>query len=127
MASEHEDSRSEINQCLNLLRSESSDDAKFVALMLLPRLLQQDQENVRLVFDSMDFKFLERLMRTSNSSDNDLPDNILKTIAIHIISCFCEVEELISKRQIHARIPTLSTLLALIKRRISQRNFADIH
>ena len=57
--------RSEIIQCLDLLRSESSDDAKFVALTLLPRLLQQDQETVRLVFEAMDFKFLERLMRTS--------------------------------------------------------------
>ncbi|CAG8685832.1 10162_t:CDS:2 [Funneliformis caledonium] len=93
MASEQE-SLSEITQCLNLLRPETSDDAKFVALMLLPRLLQQDQENV-----------------IRNSSDSELPDNILKTIAIHIISCFCEVEELLSKRQVHARIPTLSTLL----------------
>jgi hypothetical protein len=57
--------QNEIARCLDLLSPESSDDAKFVALMLLPRLLQQDQETVKLVFGAMDFIFLERLMRTS--------------------------------------------------------------
>jgi hypothetical protein len=57
--------QNEIIQCLNLLSPESSDDAKFVALMLLPRLLQHDQKTVKLVFEAMDFNFLERLMRTS--------------------------------------------------------------
>ncbi|PKY41702.1 Neurochondrin-domain-containing protein [Rhizophagus irregularis] len=111
MASETEP-QNEITRCLDLLSPESSDDAKFVALMLLPRLLQQDQETVKLVFGAMDFTFLERLMRTSNSSDSELPDNTLKTIAVNIISCCCAIDELLSKRQIHARIPTLSTLLS---------------
>lgn len=54
----------EFEQCLELLNS-SSDDAKFAALMLIPRFLQQGTEkNVKTVFQAMDFKFLERLMRT---------------------------------------------------------------
>ena len=64
--------QNEIIQCLNLLSPDSSDDAKFVALMLLPRLLQQDQKTVKLVFEAMDFNFLERLMRTSKVSVIDV-------------------------------------------------------
>ncbi|CAG8541417.1 9308_t:CDS:2, partial [Acaulospora morrowiae] len=109
--SNNQERRNEITRCLELLSPSSSDDAKFVALMLLPRLLQQDEETTKIIFDAIDFKFLERLMRTERFTEENLPDYTLKTIAVHILSCFCAMDELLTKKQIHARIPTLSTLL----------------
>ncbi|RHZ69743.1 hypothetical protein Glove_279g17 [Diversispora epigaea] len=105
--------QSEFRRCLELLSPSSPDDAKFAALMLIPRFLQQDNEKgVILVFEAMDFKFLERLMRTENLTENNLPDYTLKSIAVHILSCFCVIEDLTKKKQLHARIPTLSMLLS---------------
>ncbi|CAG8467771.1 12356_t:CDS:2 [Cetraspora pellucida] len=106
------ESQNEIDRCIELLRPSSSDDAKFVALMLLPRLLKQEKKNVVLIFDAMDFKFLERLMRTESVNDDNLPDFTLKSIAVNILSCFCATDELLNRKQIHARIPTLASLIS---------------
>ncbi|KAF0484230.1 Neurochondrin-domain-containing protein [Gigaspora margarita] len=103
--------QSEIDRCIELLNPSSSDEAKFVALTLLPRLLKQDKKNVVLIFDAMDFKFLERLMRTGSVNDDNQPDFTLKSIAVNILSCFCALDELLNKKQIHARIPTLASLI----------------
>ncbi|RIB01424.1 Neurochondrin-domain-containing protein [Gigaspora rosea] len=103
--------QSEIDRCIELLNPSSSDEAKFVALTLLPRLLKQDKKNVELIFDAMDFKFLERLMRTGSVNDDNQPDFTLKSIAVNILSCFCTLDELLNKKQIHARIPTLASLI----------------
>ncbi|CAG8595997.1 6767_t:CDS:10 [Diversispora eburnea] len=95
--------QSEFRRCLDLLSPSSPDDAKFAALMLIPRFLQQDNEkDVILVFEAMDFKFLERLMRTENLTEDNLPDYTLKVIAVHILSCFCVIEDLMKKKQLHA-------------------------
>ncbi|CAG8716978.1 16443_t:CDS:2, partial [Dentiscutata erythropus] len=104
--------QSEIDRCIELLNPSSSDDAKFVAFTLLPRLLKQDRENVLLIFDAMDFKFLERLMRTGSVNDDNQPDFTLKSIAVNILSCFGALYELLNKKQIHARIPTLASLIS---------------
>ncbi|CAG8758612.1 31102_t:CDS:2, partial [Racocetra persica] len=106
------ENKSEIDRCIELLRPSSSDDAKFVALMLLPRLLKQEKENVILIFDAMDFKFLERLMRTESVNDDNLPDFTLKSIAVNILSCFCATDELLNRKQIHSRVPTLVSLIS---------------
>ncbi|KAG9292111.1 hypothetical protein G9A89_005255 [Geosiphon pyriformis] len=102
---------SEIDRCLELLNPSTSDEEKFVALMLLPRFLQQNPGSITLVFNAMDFRFLERLLRTKSLSDVDSSENVLRGIAVQIISCFCSLEELISKKQIIARIPSLANLI----------------
>lgn len=63
------DRSAEIDRCLSLISPSQPDESKFVGMLLLPRLLQQDQaETVRRVFDGMNFKFIERLLRTSKST-----------------------------------------------------------
>lgn len=59
------DRSAEIDRCLSLISPSQPDESKFVGMLLLPRLLQHDQkETVRRVFDGMNFKFLERLLRS---------------------------------------------------------------
>ncbi|CAG8512161.1 7005_t:CDS:2 [Ambispora gerdemannii] len=98
----------EIEKCLELLGPSTSDEEKFVALMLLPRLLQQDPNNVKVVFEAMDFKFLERLLRTKSSTTSEVSETTLKAIAVQIIYCFCGLDELLSKKQLFTRIPSLA-------------------
>lgn len=78
IASSNQDRSAEIDRCLSLIAPSQPDESKFVGMLLLPRLLQQNEpESVQRVFDGMNFKFIERLLRTSKYSydveniDND--------------------------------------------------------
>ena len=56
----------DLPRILDLLAPSSTDSQKFVALTLLPRLLEPNKETIMMVFEAMDFNFIERLLRTSN-------------------------------------------------------------
>jgi hypothetical protein len=66
VSSSKENRAAEIDQCLRLLSPASSDESKFTALLILPRLLDAtDHSTIQHVFDKMNFKFIERLMKSS--------------------------------------------------------------
>jgi Neurochondrin len=70
VSSSKENRAAEIDQCLNLLSPSSSDESKFTALLILPRLLDSnDHATIQRVFNKMNFKFIERLMKSSMSSN----------------------------------------------------------
>ncbi|KAL1924071.1 uncharacterized protein VTP21DRAFT_7106 [Calcarisporiella thermophila] len=103
---------SEIERCLALLRPGTSDESKFVALLLLPRLLNQENpESVRRVFNGMNFKFLERLMKTKAKPEQEIPESTFRSIAVSILYCFSMVDELAQTEELTERIPTLSKLI----------------
>jgi hypothetical protein len=55
----------QLKQCLQLLAPKSKDEDKFVALVILPKLLDPtDTTAVHFVFDRMNFKFITRLLKT---------------------------------------------------------------
>ncbi|RUS28706.1 Neurochondrin-domain-containing protein [Jimgerdemannia flammicorona] len=101
----------DLNHCLALLAPSATDESKFVALLLLPRLLdQKDPQTMHRVFAGMNFGFLERLMKTKSQQEAEIPEETLKSIAVNILSCFCS-EELIQTKQMTARISTLAGLI----------------
>ncbi|KAG2184580.1 hypothetical protein INT43_000489 [Umbelopsis isabellina] len=134
-----ENRAAEIDQCLKLLSASASDESKFTALLILPRLLDANDENtIQHVFGRMNFKFLERLMKSSkciNSSVTlvfrlsyklqwmfvsltskieptaEVPETVMQEIAVNILSFFSNVDSLKSSEDLIARIPTLSTLI----------------
>lgn len=60
------DRTAEIDRCLSMIVPSASDESKFVGMLILPKLLEQDKvENIERVFKGMNFKFIERLLRTS--------------------------------------------------------------
>lgn len=66
ISSSSSDRRAEIDRCLDLIAPSASDESKFVGMLMLPRLLNQDDHaSIKHVFDRMNFKFIERLLRTS--------------------------------------------------------------
>jgi len=105
--SEHKQSvnrEAQIMEILELLKPESTDEQKFVALLLLPRILDpNDKKVVMNVFHSMDFTFLTRLLVTTSENEH-IPPETLRAIAIHIIECFAEYEELLAQKQLTSRI-----------------------
>ncbi|CAG8573106.1 3856_t:CDS:2 [Paraglomus brasilianum] len=97
----------DLPRILDLLAPSSTDSQKFVALTLLPRLLEPNKETMMMVFEAMDFNFIERLLRTK-SSNPDMQDETLKSIAVNILSCFCMHDDLLEKKQLINRIPSLA-------------------
>lgn len=60
------DRSAEIDKCLSMIVPSASDESKFIGMLILPKLLEQDNvENIQHVFKGMNFKFIERLLRTS--------------------------------------------------------------
>ncbi|KAJ3412307.1 hypothetical protein HDV05_000965 [Chytridiales sp. JEL 0842] len=105
----------QLEQCMKLLSPKSSDEDKFVALVILPKLLDpSDATAVRFVFDRMNFKFIARLLRTpvlSSSDAQTIQAESMHVIAANIISCFCSFPDLASKPAILERVPLLANIL----------------
>lgn len=66
VTSSKRDRSAEIDRCLSMIVPSASDESKFVGMLILPKLLEQDNiANIERVFKGMNFKFIERLLRTS--------------------------------------------------------------
>ncbi|KAG2229051.1 hypothetical protein INT48_002732 [Thamnidium elegans] len=106
------DRSAEIDRCLSMIVPSASDESKFVGMLILPKLLEQDNiANIERVFKGMNFKFIERLLRTNHEIDAEVPDPMLKEIAVNILGCFAHYENLASEPAMVERIPGLSRLL----------------
>ncbi|KAL1930540.1 hypothetical protein VTP01DRAFT_10702 [Rhizomucor pusillus] len=113
------DRSAEIDRCLSLISPSQPDESKFVGMLLLPRLLQQDQaETVRRVFDGMNFKFIERLLRTTSNADsssgsdsNQVPEPVLREIAINVLACFAKYDDMAKSTVMADRVPVVAANL----------------
>ncbi|KAI8975240.1 Neurochondrin-domain-containing protein [Mycotypha africana] len=113
VASSSKDRSAEIDRCLSMIAPSASNESKFVGMMILPKLLEKDNmKDIEKVFKGMNFKFLERLLRTNQVEGSELPDSILKEIAVNVLSCFARYEMLASEKNMVERIPALSLLLS---------------
>ncbi|OAD67815.1 hypothetical protein PHYBLDRAFT_79070 [Phycomyces blakesleeanus NRRL 1555(-)] len=106
------DRMAEIDRCLGMIGPSSSDESKFVGMLVLPRLLQQDNvEQIQHVFDEMNFKFIERLLRTPKNENAEIPESVLREIAVNILACFARYETMATSQPMVDKIPGLSIIL----------------
>lgn len=106
------DRDAEIDRCLSMIVPSASDESKFVGMLMLPKLLDQNNtETVERAFKGMNFVFIERLLRTNHSVNAEVPDDLLKEIAVNILACFSRYETLAKDKNMVERIPGLSRLL----------------
>ncbi|KAJ2824624.1 hypothetical protein GGI24_003360, partial [Coemansia furcata] len=117
-------SREQIERCASLLSSRSTDDEKLAGLLLMPRVVgAQDRESLEYIFDSMDIKFIERLMRTGikkiethidtdATAATELP---MLDIALSVLNVFSSHSTIASKSKMQARIPTLFRVATLME------------
>ncbi|KAJ1944290.1 hypothetical protein EC988_006023, partial [Linderina pennispora] len=106
----------QLEKCTQLLSTKSTDDEKFAGLMLVPRVVAPDDaESLEYIFDAMDVKFLERLMRTGlKQADKSA---IMLNIAIPVIDSFASHSQIAAKPKMLERIPTL---LQIVGRQMPQ-------
>ncbi|KAI7867642.1 Neurochondrin-domain-containing protein [Spinellus fusiger] len=111
MTATTESTYNDVDQLLALLDPSQPDESKFVAILVLPRLLKKDEASVEHVFNGMNFKFIERLLRTSASEDAQVPEDVLREIAVNILACFAHYETLATRPPMVDKIPALSIAL----------------
>ncbi|KAJ3103414.1 hypothetical protein HDU97_010160 [Phlyctochytrium planicorne] len=107
----------DLDTCLSLL-GQKSDENKFVALFLLPRLLPDPNDHLRIqhAFSRMNFKFLKRLLGTedlASSTGSTVPAITLHSISVNIISGFFRIPKLSGRQELLDLIPGLTKLLQL--------------
>ncbi|KAJ1661622.1 hypothetical protein GGF38_003535, partial [Coemansia sp. RSA 25] len=108
--------REQIERCAHLLSSRSTDDEKLAGLLLMPRVVDaQDRESLEYVFDSMDVKFIERLMRAgikqverqADAATTEVAELPMLDIALSVLSVFSSHSAIAAKPKMQDRIPTL--------------------
>ncbi|TPX69843.1 hypothetical protein SpCBS45565_g02233 [Spizellomyces sp. 'palustris'] len=105
--------RQQLEQCLSLLSSETRDEEKFVAMLILPRLLDpvSDKESLRFTFDHMNWSFVDRLLKAAEDTA-DIPADALHTIAVNLLAGFCSDDALATRPKLLTRITLMGDLLA---------------
>lgn len=85
------DRDAEIDRCLSMIVPSASDESKFVGMLMLPKLLDQNNtETVERAFKGMNFVFIERLLRTSmRKKKQQVNKHILKYSFLYRSLCEC--------------------------------------
>ncbi|KAJ2863534.1 hypothetical protein GGH94_003528 [Coemansia aciculifera] len=116
--------REQIERCAGLLSSRSTDDEKLAGLLLMPRVVgAQDRESLEYIFDSMDAKFIERLMRTgikqietrTSTGETAATELPMLDIALSVINVFSSHSTIAAKPKMQDRIPTLFKVATLVE------------
>ncbi|XP_055613548.1 neurochondrin homolog [Uranotaenia lowii] len=94
-----------IRKCSIILKNAKSDTEKFAALFMVTKLIKGkdcNEAGKRLLFDSIGFDFVRRLL----IGGKDVPDaSAYQSVALSILSCFCENEDLATHPDMLGSIP----------------------
>ncbi|CAH1111321.1 unnamed protein product [Psylliodes chrysocephalus] len=90
-----------VKKCCNILKNSGSDTEKFAALFMVTKLVKGKHATPnakKAIFESIGFDFLRRLLLATDVPV-DCPPSIYKSVALSIISVFCNEEELATKKE----------------------------
>lgn len=96
-----------VKKCIAILQNASSDTEKFAALFMVTKLVKGKDCNTtakKAIFEAIGFKFLKRLLLTTDVPV-DCPPAIYKSVALSILTCFCNEPELATHPEMLANIP----------------------
>lgn len=96
-----------VKKCCGLLKNSKSDTEKFAALFMVTKLAKgKDCKTAakKAIFEAIGFDFLKRLLLTTNVPV-DCPPSIYKSVALSILTCFCNEPELATHPEMLANIP----------------------
>lgn len=90
-----------------MLKNASSDTEKFAALFLVTKLVKSKDcraKAKKAIFEAIGFKFLKRLLLTTNVPV-DCPPVVYKSVALSVLTCFCNEPELATHPEMLENIP----------------------
>ncbi|XP_018571984.1 neurochondrin homolog [Anoplophora glabripennis] len=96
-----------VKKCCNILKNSTSDTEKFAALFMVTKLVKGKHATPaakKAIFEAIGFDFLRRLLLTSDVPV-DCPPSIYKSVALSIITVFCNEEELATKKEMIDFVP----------------------
>ncbi|KAG5673909.1 hypothetical protein PVAND_003910 [Polypedilum vanderplanki] len=96
-----------IKQCAAILKSAKNDTEKFAALFMVTKLVKSKdctQAGKRVLFEAIGFDFLKKLL-TSDDVPDDCPALVYKSVALSILTCFCQDENLATHPDMISSIP----------------------
>ncbi|XP_018791060.1 PREDICTED: neurochondrin homolog [Bactrocera latifrons] len=98
-----------IKKCATMLKGTKSETEKFAALFMVTKLVKGKDCTTaakKLLFEAIGFGFLKKLLNGKNLPD-DCPPLVYKSVALSILTCFCQEEELATHKDMIEAIPTL--------------------
>ncbi|XP_022911766.1 neurochondrin homolog [Onthophagus taurus] len=96
-----------VKKCIAILQNATNDTEKFAALFMVTKLVKGKDCNAtakKAIFEAIGFKFLKRLLLTSDVPV-DCPPAIYKSVALSILTVFCNEPELATHPEMLANIP----------------------
>nr|XP_023022833.1 neurochondrin homolog [Leptinotarsa decemlineata] len=96
-----------VKKCCNILKNSYSDTEKFAALFMVTKLVKGKHATPnakKAIFEAIGFDFLRRLLQTTDVPV-DCPPSIYKSVALSIITVFCNEEELATKKEMLEFVP----------------------
>lgn len=96
-----------IKKCVLILKSAKSDTEKFAALFMVTKLVKGKDCNAnakKALFEAIGFQFLKKLL-TSTGIEDDCPPTVYKSVALSVLTCFCNEPELAAHPEMLANIP----------------------
>lgn len=96
-----------VKKCIAILKNASSDTEKFAALFMVTKLVKGKDCNTtakKAIFEAIGFKYLKRLLLTTDVPI-DCPPSIYKSVALSILTVFCNEPELATHPEMLANIP----------------------
>ncbi|XP_045474947.1 neurochondrin homolog [Harmonia axyridis] len=98
-----------VKKCCAILQNSTSDTEKFAALFMVTKLVKGRDCNLaakKAIFNAIGFDFLKRLLLTTDVPV-DCPPSIYKSIALSILTVFCNEEELACLPELLENVPIL--------------------
>ncbi|KAF5292935.1 hypothetical protein FQA39_LY13815 [Lamprigera yunnana] len=96
-----------VKKVVALLNNASTDTEKFTGLFLVTKLVKAKDCKTnakKLIFEAIGFDFLKRLLLTADVPV-DCPPSIYKSVALSVLTCFCNEPELATHPEMLANIP----------------------
>uniref|UniRef100_A0A336MNV8 CSON002570 protein n=1 Tax=Culicoides sonorensis TaxID=179676 RepID=A0A336MNV8_CULSO len=102
-----------VRKCVEILNAAESDTEKFAALFMVTKLVKAKEcttASKRALFEAIGFNFLRRLLESDNVPD-DCPPIMYKSVALSILTCFCEDEQVATHPTMLENLPVFLAIV----------------
>ncbi|XP_066992057.2 neurochondrin homolog [Anabrus simplex] len=102
-----------VKKCAAILKAAGNDTEKFAGLFMVTKVVKGSEcsaQSKKLLFEAIGFKFLKRLLESSNVPV-DCPPLMYKSVALSVLSAFCSEPELATHPEMLANIPVFLNIV----------------